>query len=369
MSHFGRGLYLEVNGAMKTILRVLSVATILNLTACGGVGNVGGNSTNNSSSSPTTPTENSGSNNAACTFNGQSVASGASITAYSSSTVAAGQTCVSQGRTCNNGTLSGSYMYATCTGPSTVLWQDNVQTESNWNSMGPGFFPVVQQPIGTNLIGLGADNLGASLSRVRDPAGGPGYALRHYLDPFRGGRAQYSMASWTNPAFGTMAQRGEVWIEWEVYFPVVPSSSGPGAWLSIMDFHSHGPNGEEWWATNGALMFASEALGGTSNDQGRLRMRDTTNTRFSNISTAGIPAGRWVKLQVHYIWSTSEVPITLYIDGVQSMTLRAITKHPVHTQLEFMMKLYGGNVGAGVWAPNPIVYYSRNIKIGSGLIP
>jgi hypothetical protein len=250
-----------------------------------------------------------------------------------------------------------------------VVWQDNLQTETNWLNWGPGFFPAVQWPISQNLAGLGSDAAGASLSRVPDPAGGGGFAIRHYLNPANGGgRAQYSMASWTNQAFGIEAAKGQVWIEWEVYFPVVPTSVGPGAWLSIMDFHSHGPNGEEWWATNGALMFASEVLGGTPADAGKLRMRDNTNTRFSNISMDRLPAGRWVKLQVHYIWSTTEVPITLYVDGVQAMQMRAVTKHPVHTQLEFMMKLYGGNVSTGVWAPNPIVYYSRNVKIGSGRI-
>lgn len=50
-----------------------------------------------------------------CTFNGQTVAHGASVTAYQSSSVGFGGTCVSETRTCNNGTLSGSYAYVSCT--------------------------------------------------------------------------------------------------------------------------------------------------------------------------------------------------------------------------------------------------------------
>jgi Bacterial Ig domain len=50
-----------------------------------------------------------------CTFNGQTVASGASVTAYQSSSVPAGSSCTSQTRTCSNGTLSGSYTYSSCT--------------------------------------------------------------------------------------------------------------------------------------------------------------------------------------------------------------------------------------------------------------
>lgn len=49
-----------------------------------------------------------------CTFNGTSVASGASMTAYQSSSVPSGSQCVSQSRACSNGTLSGTYQYASC---------------------------------------------------------------------------------------------------------------------------------------------------------------------------------------------------------------------------------------------------------------
>jgi hypothetical protein len=49
-----------------------------------------------------------------CNFNGQTMSSGQSVTAYQSSAVAYGQSCVSQVRSCSNGTLSGSYPYASC---------------------------------------------------------------------------------------------------------------------------------------------------------------------------------------------------------------------------------------------------------------
>ncbi len=52
---------------------------------------------------------------ASCTFNSQTVASGSSVTAYQASSVSAGSQCVSQNRTCTNGTLSGSYTNASCT--------------------------------------------------------------------------------------------------------------------------------------------------------------------------------------------------------------------------------------------------------------
>jgi hypothetical protein len=53
-----------------------------------------------------------------CTFNGSPVASGASVTAYASATPAGA--CVSESRTCTNGTLSGSYTAASCTSGCTL---------------------------------------------------------------------------------------------------------------------------------------------------------------------------------------------------------------------------------------------------------
>ena len=52
--------------------------------------------------------------NTSCTFNDTTVSHGASVTAYQSSSVSAGQQCASETRTCNNGTLSGSYTFASC---------------------------------------------------------------------------------------------------------------------------------------------------------------------------------------------------------------------------------------------------------------
>ncbi|MHB1086782.1 MAG: peptidoglycan-binding domain-containing protein [Minisyncoccota bacterium] len=52
---------------------------------------------------------------ASCVFNGQTVASGSSVTAYQSSSVPTGSQCVSQQRACANGTLSGTFASASCT--------------------------------------------------------------------------------------------------------------------------------------------------------------------------------------------------------------------------------------------------------------
>lgn len=53
-------------------------------------------------------------NSQSCTFNGQTIAHGASVTAYQASTVPQGSTCVSEARICSDGVLSGTYQYASC---------------------------------------------------------------------------------------------------------------------------------------------------------------------------------------------------------------------------------------------------------------
>ncbi|NUN04735.1 MAG: hypothetical protein HUU57_03140, partial [Bdellovibrio sp.] len=49
-----------------------------------------------------------------CTFNGKEYSEGETVKAFLSSTVAAGQVCVSEDRRCVNGAFTGSYLYATC---------------------------------------------------------------------------------------------------------------------------------------------------------------------------------------------------------------------------------------------------------------
>ncbi|AZZ37510.1 hypothetical protein CIK05_12135 [Bdellovibrio sp. qaytius] len=59
-----------------------------------------------------------------CTFNGQTVLHNASVSAYQNSSVPYGSSCVSQLRRCNNGVLSGSYQYGSCSaaGPASCLF-------------------------------------------------------------------------------------------------------------------------------------------------------------------------------------------------------------------------------------------------------
>jgi hypothetical protein len=252
-----------------------------------------------------------------------------------------------------------------------VIWHDTVQTEADWDD-GNIWFAAVEHPVG-NSLGSGGPNIfgtdagGASLSRVVPPEGG-GWCIRHYGDT-DSWRAQYSGASWTTTAFGNqIAAANQIWLEWEVYFPnTIPTATGTDAWMSLVDWHSHGSSGEDWWATDTSLMMCTTLLGCGANT-GHVRARDYTNLIFSPASPMAIPADEWVKIQQHFIWSESPVNITYWINGVQACVLPNVTtKYSTHTQLEYMIKSYGTD-GAGSWTPSPMVYYTRNVKLGSGFI-
>jgi hypothetical protein len=71
----------------------------------------------------------------ACLFNGQTIASGATVTAYQNSTVPYGSTCTSETQTCTNGALSGSYSYAACDVGAPVSCLFNGQTIASGTSI------------------------------------------------------------------------------------------------------------------------------------------------------------------------------------------------------------------------------------------
>lgn len=90
---------------------------------------------------------------ASCLFNGQTVAHGSAVPAFSNSTVAFGQSCSSEQRLCNNGVLSGSNQYASCEvdaaasclfNGQTIAHGQNVQAFPN-SSVGYGQTCVAEQ--------------------------------------------------------------------------------------------------------------------------------------------------------------------------------------------------------------------------------
>ncbi len=70
-----------------------------------------------------------------CTFNGQTVSSGSSVTAYESNSVNFGSNCQTELRSCTNVTLSGSYTNAACSVASAASCIFNGQTITHGTSI------------------------------------------------------------------------------------------------------------------------------------------------------------------------------------------------------------------------------------------
>ena len=125
---------------------------------------------------------------AACLFNGQTIADGASVTAYATASVSSGQTCSSETRTCSNGTLSGSDAYASCSAvpDPTGTWvqacrassgysyqQTNIFTASGFQT-GVKFYSDgtcssllgTANITGTDLVGAAVPSVGANVNKI-----------------------------------------------------------------------------------------------------------------------------------------------------------------------------------------------------------
>ena len=106
---------------------------------------------------------------------GTTVASGGSVTAYQTASVAAGQTCASQTRTCTNGVLSGTYAYGSCStaAATTATYVQPTMNAITCNSNGSATLSWTLAPNSTALsgdqYGLRVDNTSVACNGVTGP--------------------------------------------------------------------------------------------------------------------------------------------------------------------------------------------------------
>ena len=100
-----------------------------------------------------------------CVFNGAVFTNGASIVAYQSSSVPSGQTRISENRACSNGTLSGSYTYASCT-VAQAPEKPEVHVATNGSDSNPGTLaaPVLTIGKAKGIAAEKAHRLGVPIS-------------------------------------------------------------------------------------------------------------------------------------------------------------------------------------------------------------
>ncbi|WP_152049662.1 heparin lyase I family protein [Tautonia marina] len=246
--------------------------------------------------------------------------------------------------------------------PTPILWADDIQEgERPW-----GFSGLSTQYDGKTVEPDDAN--GANISRVPDPAGGPGFAMRHFaiFGP-RVGRSQAGLWSFRNAEFAKQAKSEEgVYLAQEWYFPEALSAGGQARpWLSVWDWHSIGPNGKNRWHTSPGMFLAKD---------GSMRFRldwnyGMTGNPTTPWSTIPLPVGRWFDVEMYYKWTTGPTTIKIWIDGELALEQTVSrTRHPDHNVVETYMKFYGAAPSTTPWSPTPSIKYTRNVRIAADRI-
>jgi hypothetical protein len=257
-----------------------------------------------------------------------------------------------------------SVLVSNTAGSATILWSDNIQAGSDpW-----GFdWTNTEHPIGTTVAPSDAN--GANLSRVADPLGGGGYALRLYgnLDS-NGARAEADVLSFVNSIFNSQAKSPEgIWVAQQWYFPqALSAGSDDYPWINLWDWHS--TNASDRWHTSPAIMPEKD---------GTMQFRlvwgggSAAYNNTSGVSSIALPVGQWFDVEMHYAWtSTNSATISVWINGALAIEqTNCRTRDAAHTNVEMnAIKLYGTDQGHTPWTPNPVVMYRRNIRFAASKI-
>jgi len=253
-------------------------------------------------------------------------------------------------QTCNN--ISGL-----CVLSAGLVWTDSIQS----GSPPFGFNDIsTEYPIDNEV--KASDANGANLSRVLDPLGSGDYAMRFYGALGTGGsRAQLSLWSFGNAAFGDLVTSGQpVYVAQEWYFPEAIDAGGDvWAWLNLWDWHSTAAGGDNRWHTAPGLML---------NQDGSMRVAwqwGSGPTPDSTWSTAPLPVGEWFDIEMRYQWSSnSDVTLQLWVNGsliLQQNNVKTAASN--HQNVETYIKLYGDDQGHTPWSPTPVIKYTRNVRV------
>jgi hypothetical protein len=239
--------------------------------------------------------------------------------------------------------------------PTPIIWRDNIQDgELPWGFDGLGI-----QYAGVHVVPDDAN--GANLSKVPDPAGGPGYALRHYANFDNSARSQAGIYSFVTPELAAQAMSDEgVYVAMEWYFPeVFHADRIHGPWINVWDWHSTGPWGSDRWHTSPGMFLKTD---GTMQFYLAWFFGGGGVSQESNVP---FPVGRWFDIEMHYKWTSGPATIQVWIDGELAIEQTVpMTCAPTHTVLEMYTKFYG----AGLWFPTQSTRYTRNVRFAGSRI-
>lgn len=277
----------------------------------------------------------------------------------------AGKECGSDGCGGSCGTCSGAdscnNISGLCVAPVGLIWKDAIQSGSE-----PYGFHEFLAEYPQNQPVPPSDANGCNLSRVPDPLGGGGYALRQYgvLDE-AGARSELGLWSFLDDEFGDLALSGApVYVAQEWYFPeTIEAGGNTASFLSLLDWHSVGGNGGNRWHTCPGMML---------NEDGSMRFHfawgcdawqyNDSETPWSNIA---MPVGEWFDIEMRWQFATEPTgTVSMWINGELALEqVGVVTASPGHSVVEFYIKLYGSSPSYPRWSPSGATKYVRNVRI------
>ncbi len=229
------------------------------------------------------------------------------------------------------------------------LFQDTIQTgTSPW-----GLTQLrTDAPYGTKTKPQPStdDSLGASITRVPDPAGGDGYALRLYIDcaTHKSGRAQVGWYSFSPRDQLYQLLASEMYVSAEFYIPEEMTGHN---WIVFADWHQVDDNG-------GSRTHNSPNLGLGANGAFHSSWRNW-NPGSGVIGT--LPVGEWFHIEGYRKWSTTDTgAMRWWLNGslIYEITdVQTANENQTHGEMYFKL------AGAGrATSPSPQAWYIRNLR-------
>ena len=268
----------------------------------------------------------------------------------------AGKQCGDDGCGSSCGTCASSEVCQsnrTCSVPSTALFfQDNIQNGSKpW-----GFTATTcEHPIAAEVACSDAN--GANVTRVPDPLGGRGFALRHFArvgdtgGSEGGARSQIGLWFNDNPEWQAAATSGDkIYIAQELYIPTEMVGTGNYPWLDIMGIQVTNNSGDNRWHTNPGLHIASDWYEAPGRMYLSIDWGSQSGQNPDVMTSIPLPVGEWFDLEFSWQWTAAfDSTMEVWINGTLAATLKGVRTHTSgQTKVELYGNLYGSPNG-GNW--------------------
>ena len=245
----------------------------------------------------------------------------------------------------------------TTPGEATVFFKDKIQTANEpW-----GFDEALTEyPVGSFLSAGARSDSKANLSKVADPAGGSGYAIRQAVHANGPGGGRSELGVWTlggtNASLRSHLRTGApIFISMEVYLPAHTQPKVPDStpWLAMYDIH---PTAGGVWRPGWSALWPEDG-----SDRLLVGRKDTDDEKYSSVE---MPIGEWFTLEIEWSGGPSQT-VRTWINGQLATTQNNVQTTPsggMISDFETYIKVYTEPQGQP-WAADPVIKYVRNYQI------